>query len=73
MIQVEDNDKIEELKVKLGVKTKIEVLRSALVLLEEKVSKEARIKRWQKASKLVGNSSIEVLKEFQTKDRFKKL
>lgn len=73
MIQVEDNDKIEELKVKLGVKTKIEVLRSALVLLEEKVSKEARIKRWQKASKLVGNSSIEVLKEFQTTDRFKKL
>lgn len=73
MIQIEDNDKIEELKAKLGVKTKIEVLRSALILLEEKISKEARIKRWQKASKLVGNSSMEVLKEFQTKDRFKKL
>jgi hypothetical protein len=73
MIQEHDNDKIEELKVKLGMKTKIEVLRTALVLLEEKLSKEARIKRWQKASRIVGSTSMEVLKEFQTKKRFEKL
>jgi hypothetical protein len=73
MIQAEDNDKIEELKAKLGAKTKIEVLRSALILLEEKLSKEARIKRWQNASRIVGTSSIDILKEFQTAQRFKKL
>ncbi len=73
MIQSQDNDKIEELKAKLGVKTKIEVLRSALVLLEEKLSKEARVKRWQRASRIVGNSSMDILKEFQTAQRFEKL
>lgn len=73
MIQSQDNDKIEELKAKLGVKTKIEVLRSALVLLEEKLSKEARVKRWQSASRIVGNSSMDILKEFQTAQRFEKL
>lgn len=73
MIQEQDNDKIDELKEKLGLKTKIEVLRTALILLEEKVLKEARIKRWQKASRIVGSTSMEVLKEFQTEKRFKKL
>jgi hypothetical protein len=73
MIQTADNDKIEELKSKLGVKTKIEVLRTALILLEENLSKEARVKRWQKAARIVGTTSMEVLKEFQTKKRFKKI
>lgn len=73
MIQEQDNDKIEELKKKLGMKTKIEVLRSALILLEEKLSREARIKRWKKAAHIIGTSSMEVLKEFQTEKRFKKL
>ncbi len=73
MIQEQDNEKIEELKKKLGMKTKIEVLRSALVLLEEKLLKEARIKRWKNASHIVGAASMEVLKEFQTKKRFEKL
>ena len=73
MIQTQDNDKIEELKARLGVKTKIEVLRSALILLEEKLSKEERVKRWQKASRIVGTSSMDTLKEFQTAQRFEKL
>lgn len=73
MIKDEDNYKIEELKEKIGAKTKIEVLRFALLLLEEKVKKEERIKRWQKAAKIVGSSSMEVLKDFQTKNRFENL
>jgi hypothetical protein len=73
MIQIEDNDKIEELKSKLGVKTKIEVVRSALILLEEKISKEVRIKRWQKAAGIVGDASMRILKEFQSSKRFEKL
>lgn len=73
MIQLEDDQKIEELKLKLGAKTKIEVLRSALILLEEKLTKDARIKRWQKAAKIVGSTSMEVQKEFQNKKRFENL
>lgn len=73
MIQLEDDQKIEELKLKLGAKTKIEVLRSALILLEEKLTKDARIKRWQKAAKIVGSTSMKVQKEFQNKKRFENL
>ncbi len=72
MIQIEDDDRIEKLKAKLGAKTKIEVVRSALNLLEADVIRAERIKRWQSATRRVGKTSLEVLKEFQTKDRFKK-
>lgn len=72
-IQIEDENKIEELKDKIGAKTKIEVIRRALTLLEEDVERNRRIDRWNKAAKLVGNSGMEVLKDFTTKDRFKKL
>lgn len=73
MIQIEDDKKIEKLKEKMGAKTKIEVVRTALKLLEEDIARAERIKRWERAVKIAGNSSMEVLKEFQTKDRFKKL
>lgn len=73
MIQEEDNQKIEELKERIGAKTKIEVLRSALTLLEEKISREDRVKRWKRAAKVVGLSDMEVLKDFQTEKRFEGL
>ena len=57
----------------MGSKTKIDVVRTALKLLEADVLKAERIKRWEKSAKLVSKSEIEVLKEFQTADRFKKL
>lgn len=72
-IQIEDENKIEELKDKIGAKTKIEVIRRALSLLEEDVEKNYRIERWKKAAKLVGNSSMEVFQDFNTRNRFKKL
>lgn len=72
-IQIEDENKIEELKDKIGAKTKIEVIRRALNLLEEDVERNQRIDRWNKAAKLVGASGMEVLKDFSTKNRFKKL
>lgn len=73
MIQAEDDVRIEKLKKKTGAKTKIDVVRTALKLLEADVSRMERIKRWEKAAKVVGDSGLEVLKEFQTSDRFKKL
>lgn len=73
MIQPEDDDRIEELKEKTGAKSKVDVVRAALSLLEEDVRKAERIKRWERAAKIVGKSGLEDLKDFQTPSRFSKL
>ncbi len=73
MIKLEDDARIEKLKAKMGAKTKIDVVRSALGLLEADVSRAERIRKWEKSAKIVGKSGLEVLEEFQTSDRFKKL
>lgn len=72
-IQNEDDDKIEALKKQLGLKTKIEVVRSALNLLEAEANRQTRIKRWKKAAKIVGDSGLEILKEFSNPNRFKNI
>lgn len=69
-IQKEDDEKIEALKKKLGLKTKIDVVRSALKLLETEATRQARINRWKKAAKIVGASGLEVLNEFSNPIRF---
>lgn len=73
MIQPEDDNRIEVLKKKTGAKSKVDVVRTALALLEAEVKRAEKVKRWEKAAKVVGNSGLEVLKEFQTPERFKKL
>ena len=73
MIQIEDDIRIERLKEKTGAKTKIDVVRTALKLLEADVSRAERVKRWEKAAKVVGRSGLSVLKKFQTSGRFKNL
>ncbi len=73
MIQIEDDVRIEKLKEKMGAKTKIDVVRTALKLLEADVSRAERVKRWENAAKVIGKSGLDVLKDFQTSDRFKKL
>ena len=70
-IQAEDDIKIEMLKKQLGLKTKIEVVRSALNLLEAEANRQTRVKRWQKAAHIVGGSGLEVLKAFVNPARFK--
>ena len=73
MIQLEDDSRIEAIKEQTGVKTKIEVVRRALSLLEEQLARQKRIQRWEKAARIVGGSGKEVLKDFSKKSRFKKL
>lgn len=73
MIQIEDDDRIEDLKEKTGAKSKVDVIRRALTLLEEDVMRSERIKRWEKAAKIVGKSGLSELKVFQTSGRFKNL
>ena len=73
MIQEDDEAKIEQLKKRTGAKTKIEVLRRALVLLEKDVQRSERIKRWQRAVKAVGSTGLEVSDDFKTSGRFARL
>lgn len=73
MIQIEDDARIELLKEKTGAKSKVDVIRAALFLLEADVKRTERIKRWERAAKIVGKSGLKTLKDFQTKNRFKNL
>ena len=68
MIQPEDDNRIESLKEKTGARSKVDVVRAALTLLEEDVKRSERVKRWERAAKVVGKSGLDVLKEFQTKE-----
>ena len=73
MIQPEDDTRIEILKEKTGAKSKVDVVRTALSLLEADIKRAERVKRWERAAKIVGKSGLDVLKEFQTPKRFKNL
>ena len=73
MIQPEDDTRIEILKEKTGAKSKVDVVRTALSLLEANIKRAERVKRWERAAKIVGKSGLDILKEFQTTARFKNL
>ena len=72
MIQAEDELKIESLKEKTGARTKVEVVRAGLRLLEAETEKLERISRWKKAAALVSSQSAVVNKEFQKHSRLKR-
>ena len=46
MLQEADADRIETLKKRLGARTKIQVVRSALDLLERDAERAERVARW---------------------------
>ena len=56
MIQPEDDNRIESLKEKTGARSKVDVVRAALTLLEEDVKRSERVKRWERAAKVVCKS-----------------
>ncbi len=64
-IKDEDNKRILKLQKLLGKESKIDVVREALMLLEEKIEREKKIEQWKKAAKLVleSGTSEEVMKE----------
>jgi hypothetical protein len=73
MLQDADAERIESLKQRLGAKTKIDVLRSALDLLERHAEKQERIVRWKRAAKLVASESRKVSLEFRRHSRLARL
>lgn len=73
MLQEADAERIETLKKRLGARTKIQVVRSALDLLERDAERAERVARWRKAVKLVRPESGRVLHEFQRHSRLRRL
>jgi len=73
MLQEADAARIETLKRRIGARTKIDVVRSALDLLEQRAERADRIARWRRATKRVARESRTVLREFQRHSRFRRL
>lgn len=72
MLKVEDDKRLEKLRKVLKIKSKVQVLRDALSLLEERVQKTERIERWKKSVELAAPSSAEINQDFQKHTRLKR-
>ena len=73
MLQDADAERIETLKKRLGARTKIDVVRSALDLLERDADRTERVARWRKAVRLVAGESRKVSREFRRHSRLARL
>jgi len=73
MIQEEDERRIENLKRKLGIQRKVDVLRAGIDLLEREAERKERVRRWKRATALVVKTSRGVNAEFQSHSRLKRI
>jgi hypothetical protein len=73
MLQEADAERIETLKKRLGARTKIEVVRSALDLLEHDADRADRMARWRKAVGAVARESRAALRDFRPHSRLRRL
>jgi hypothetical protein len=73
MLQEADAERIENLKQRLDVRTKIDVVRLGLDLLERDADRAERVARWRKAAKIAAPESRRVLRGFQRHSRLRRL
>jgi hypothetical protein len=73
MLQEADAQRIETLQKRLGVRTKIDVVRSALDLLERDAERTERVARWRRAARMVAVESSRVSREFRGYSRLRRL
>lgn len=73
MLQEADNARIESLKKRLHARTKIEVVRSALDLLERDAERAERVAKWHKAVGVAARESRTALRDFHRGSRLRKL
>jgi hypothetical protein len=73
MLQEADAERIEALKRRLRARTKIDVVRSALGLLEREVARADRVTKWRRAAGIVARESRVVLRDFQRHSRLRRL
>jgi hypothetical protein len=69
MIQPQDDERIKALKEKLRMRTKVDVVRAGLALLESEAQRQERVERGKKAAAAVAASSREVNQDFQRYSR----
>ena len=73
MLQEHDDRRIQDLKSRLGARTKVDVVRAGLDLLEREAERRARVARWRRAVHVAARSSREVNAEFRAATRLKKV
>jgi hypothetical protein len=73
MLQEGDAERIEVLKKRIRARTKIEVVRTALDLLERSTERSARMRRWERAVALTAQESRAVGRELRGHSRLKRL
>ena len=72
MLQEADDRRIEALRKRLGTKTKVDVVRTALTLLERDAERADRVIRWQRAVRVAAGESRKALREFRPHSRLRR-
>ena len=70
MLRDEDDKRIEHLKRRIHAKSKVDVVRLGLDLIERDADRRERIARWRHAAELVRDNSLDVARDFQRHSRF---
>lgn len=73
MLQEADDRRIEQLKRRLGIERKVDVVRAGMDLLEQQALRQERIERWKRAAARVAGESARVNAEFQRHSRLRRL
>jgi len=73
MIQQADDDRIDALKTRLQARTKIEVVRCALALLERETERREKAEQWKLAAARVARESRTTLREFRPHTRLDRI
>ncbi|MGH7788229.1 MAG: hypothetical protein ACRERC_15270 [Candidatus Binatia bacterium] len=73
MLQDADAARIESLKKRLQARTKIDVVRSALDLLERDADRTDRVAKWRRVVGVVAPESRAALRDFRPHSRLRKL
>ena len=69
MLREEDDRRIEALRKRLGTRTKVDVVRTALRLLELDAERAERVARWRRAVRVAGGESRRALRDFLAHSR----
>ncbi len=65
MLREEDAERIEAMRLRLKLGTKIAVVRQALDLLDARLDRETRVTRWKRVVPLVAAESARVNREMR--------
>jgi len=69
MLREADDRRIEALRKRLGTKTKVDVVRTALRPLEQDAERAERVARWQRAVRVAAAESRKALRDYRPHSR----